>query len=73
MTPNCAGALPRSKVIQANMKYSPVTSSLLQMEQRRWPPFLLASYSALQRGIWGVVLPAAPAAGAATDAAGEGL
>jgi len=32
-----------------------------------------ASYSSLQRGIWGVVLPAAPAAGAAKDAAGEGL
>lgn len=39
----------------------------------RWPPFLLASHSALQREIWGVELPAAPAAGASEGAAGEGF
>lgn len=64
---------PRSEFIQGNMKYNPVTLSPLQMEDGRWPPFLLASYSALQREIWGVELPAASAAGASEDAVGEGL
>lgn len=55
------------------MKQNPVTSSRLQREEGRWPPFLLASYSALQRGMWGVERAAAPAAGASEGAAGEGL
>lgn len=71
--PDCAGALPRSEAIQGNMKSNPVTLSLLQTEERQWPPFLLASYLALQREILGVELPAATATGASEDAAGEGL
>lgn len=45
----------------------------MQREAGRWPPFLLASHSALQREIWGIELTAVPAAGASEDAAGEGF
>jgi len=59
--------------MEGSIEYNPVALFLLQMEKGRWPPFLLASCSALQREIWGVEGPAAPATDASEDAVGKGL